>query len=214
MRNAYHDQLEAIDDVLVSMCRQVGASMRVATKALLEADLKLAEDLIASDASIDQMHGDIEQRAFEIVARQQPVASELRSLLAALRISASLERMGDLAAHVAKATRLRYPQSAIPSELHSVIRDMSEVASRIADQTAEVLSKHDVGAAKNLATIDDEMDQLHRELFNIMHSPAWTYGVETAIDVTLISRYYERYADHAVSIGKRVIHIVTGEPYY
>ncbi len=196
MRSAYHEQLDQFDNALVHMTKLVNAAMIEATNALFDA---VAHDL--------------EEQALQLVALQAPVATDLRVLLSGLRISASLERMGDLAVHVAKAARLRYPASAVPVELRGVITEMGEVAERIVQRTGDVLATRDVDDAIQLAVIDDEMDSLHRQLFRAVLSEDWQHGVEAAIDVTLVSRYYERFADHAVTIGRRVVHIVTGEPY-
>jgi phosphate transport system protein len=213
MRTSYHDQLDEFDDQLVGMTRLINTAIIRATSALLDADLAVAEAVIVGDDEIDSVAADLEERALQLVALQAPVATDLRILLSGLRIAASLERMGDLAVHVAKAARLRYPASAVPTELRTVIIEMGEVAERIVERTGQVLGDRDVPAAQGLALIDDEMDRLHRELFAAVLSPDWKHGVEAAIDVTLVSRYYERFADHAVTIGKRVVHIVTGEPY-
>ncbi|MEZ5186993.1 MAG: phosphate signaling complex protein PhoU [Candidatus Nanopelagicales bacterium] len=213
MRTVFHAQLSAIDAELVDMTQRVGSAMNRATQSLLTPDLSMAESVIAADSDIDELAARIEEEALALVAQQQPVAQDLRALLAALRISGSLERMGDLAVHVAKAARMRYPIPAVPLELRSVIVDMGSVAQRMVEQTGVAIAHRDVVTAAQLHAIDRDMDHLHREMFGIALSPAWTHGVEAAIDVTLISRYYERFADHAVTIGKRVIHVVTGEPY-
>ncbi len=213
MRTAYHEQLDAFDSALVELTQLVGSAMTRATESILDADLGKAQAVIRGDDAIDAVAADLEDQSIHLVALQAPVATDLRVLMSGLRISASLERMGDLAVHVAKATRLRYPASAVPAELRGVITEMGLVAERIVERTGEVLASRDVARAAGLAVIDDEMDRLHRELFAIVLSPTWVYGVEAAIDATLVSRYYERFADHAVTIGKRVIHIVTGEPY-
>ncbi len=213
MRTLFHARLEAIDEDLVYMTRRVGSAMNRATQALLDADLSLAESVISGDAALDELASRIEDESLTLVAQQQPVAQDLRALLAALRISGSLERMGDLAVHVAKAARMRYPMSAVPLELRGVVVDMGSVAQRMVEETGVALARRDVVTASQLRAMDREMDRLHREMFNIVLSPAWSHGIETAVDVTLVSRYYERFADHAVTIGKRVIHVVTGEPY-
>jgi phosphate transport system protein len=213
MRTVFHARMAAIDDELVDMTRRVGSAMNRATQSLLDADLALAESVISADSRLDAVAAQVEEEAFSLVAQQQPVAQDLRALLAALRISSSLERMGDLAVHVAKAARLRYPMPAIPMELRGVVVDMGAVAQRMVEDTGIALARRDVVTAGQLRAIDREMDRLHREMFHIVLSPAWTYGIEAAVDATLISRYYERFADHAVTIGKRVIHVVTGEPY-
>ena len=213
MRTAFHARLDAIDAQLVDMTGRVGVAMGRATESLLGPDLNLAESVISADNALDDLTTRIEDEAVTLVAQQQPVAQDLRALLAALRISGSLERMGDLAVHVAKAARLRYPMAAVPAELGGVIVDMGSVAQRMVEQTAGAIENRDVAAAAQLRAMDREMDRLHREMFSIVLSPAWSYGTESAVDVTLLSRYYERFADHAVTIGKRVIHVVTGEPY-
>jgi phosphate transport system protein len=213
MRTKYHEQLDEYDRTLVAMARLVRAAMVRATDALLTSDLALAESVISDDRGIDLLYADLEARSLQLVALQAPVATDLRGLISGLSILASLERMGDLAVHLAKLARLRYPNPAVPSELHGVIREMSEVADRIVGRTAEVLATRDVPGALDLAVIDNDMDRLHSDLFKTVLAPTWPYGVETAVDLTLVSRYYERYADHAVTIGKRVVQIVTGEPY-
>lgn len=212
MRTVFHAQLSAIDDELVDMTMRVGSAMNRATQSLLAADLALAESVIAADSDLDELAARIEEEALALVAQQQPVAQDLRALLAALRISGSLERMGDLAVHVAKAARMRYPIPAVPMELRGVVVDRGAVAQRMVEDTGVAIAHRDVVTARQLRAMDREMDRLHREMFSIVLAPAWPYGVEAAIDVTLISRYYERFADHAVTIGKRVIHVVTGEP--
>jgi phosphate transport system protein len=128
-------------------------------------------------------------------------------------MAASLERMGDLARHVAKQARLRYPNTAVPEDLAPTFAHMGRLAEGIINKTAAVITSQDVTLATDIAEEDSEMDRVHRELFTIVLSADWKHGVEAAIDVTLLSRYYERYADHAVSVTKRVVNVVTGEPY-
>ena len=211
MRNAFHDELEAIGDGLVDMAHLVGSAMSRATTALLEADLSLAESVIAADDEVDTLQRNLEARAIDLLARQQPVAGDLRTIITSLRMSADLERMGDLAQHVAKVARRRYPDSAIPSELHGAIAEMGEIAGLLADRVATLIADRDVKAAAALEEEDDQMDRLHRGLFTALLDRHWTHGVETAVDVTLCGRYYERFADHAVSVAKRMVFQVTGD---
>lgn len=213
MREAYHERLDAVSDELVEMTRLVGSAMNKATQALLDSDLQLAETVIANDDAIDALTGKIEDDCFQVSARQQPVATDLRIIVAALRISASLERMGDLASHIAKAARLRYPGSAIPPQLVPTFQAMGSVAQNVVAKTGSVIATKDVSLAADVARMDEQMDELHRELFTAVLSPTWEYGVEAAVDVTLLSRFYERFADHAVTIAKRVVYVATGEPY-
>ena len=213
MREAYHERLDAVSDELVEMTRLVGSAMNKATQALLDSDLQLAESVIAGDDAIDALTGKIEDDCFQVSARQQPVATDLRIIVAALRISSSLERMGDLASHIAKAARLRYPGSAIPAQLVPTFQSMGAVAQNVVAKTGSVIATKDISLAADVARMDEQMDQLHRELFTAVLSPTWEYGVEAAVDVTLLSRFYERFADHAVTIAKRVVYVSTGEPY-
>ncbi len=213
VRQAYHEQLAAVTDELVLLADAVAIAMDKATSSLLDADLDLAEAVISGDAAIDSMAQELEERMFELTVRQQPVASDLRSLVAALRISASLERMGDLAVHVAKAARLRYPNQTLPPELRATIVSMGQIAQEIVTRAAEVIRTRDVAAARALQAVDERMDRHHRDLFGVVLASDWAHGVEAAIDITLIARYYERFADHATTIARRVIQVVTGDAY-
>ena len=211
MRDAYHEELEALSDSLVEMTRLVGSAINRASTALQDADLTLAESVIAADDAVDALRDELDRRAFDLLARQQPVATDLRTIVTSLRMSADLERMGDLARHLARIARRRFPDSAIPPELRSTIVEMSQVAERLVAKTGSVIAKKDVVVALELERDDDEMDHLHRELFTQLLDKNSPYGVEQAIDVTQIGRFYERFADHAVSVAHRVVYLVTGQ---
>ena len=211
MRNAFHDELDSITTTLLQMSALVKIAITDATTGLLTADLAIAEKVIAADSVIDEIQHDLDARTINLMARQQPVASDLRTLVTSLRMSADLERMGDLANHVAKQARMRYPNSAVPAELIQIITSMSIVANKLIEKLAVVIEHRDTVRAQEIETDDDEMDKLHRELIAALLSDDWSYGVETAIDMTLLGRYYERFADHAVSIARRVYFLVTGE---
>jgi phosphate transport system protein len=211
VRDTYHDELDAILQSVVDMTRQVAHQVNFATRALLEADRDLAQAVVAGDDSIDTVYRDVEQRTFELLARQQPVAGDLRVIITGLRMVADLERMGDLALHIAKLADLRFPQPAIPETLQPTILEMGQVAERIVTKCGNVVATQDVRLAQELERDDDVMDDLHRRLFTVLLAPDWAGGVEPAIDVTLCGRYYERFCDHAVSVARRVIYLVTGE---
>mgnify|MGYP000607043020 FL=1 len=211
LRTAFQDELDGVTQTLVDLSALVTDAIEKATHALLTADLAEAEAIIKSDDQIDKIQHDLDARIIDIIARQQPVASDLRALVAALRMSADLERMGDMAHHVAKITRLQHPQGAVPSELLLTIEEMGKVAKLISLKTAEVISSKDIEKAVELETDDDQMDKLHRQLIGTLVDPSWTHGVESAIDLTLLGRYYERFADHAVSVSRRVYFLVTGK---
>jgi phosphate transport system protein len=189
----------------------VSSSMSKATTAILACDLKLAEEVIATDVKIDDYQHETDSRIIDIIARQQPVASDLRALVTALRMGSDLERMGDLAHHVAKVARLRHPNSAVPPELVSIIEAMGDAAVKITDKVGVVIATRNTDMALEVERDDDVMDDLHRKLIGVLIEPTWKHGIETAIDLTLLGRYYERYADHAVSISRRVYFLVTGK---
>jgi len=211
MRNAFHDELDGIGITLLQMAGLVKIAMNDATSALLTVDLGGAEKVIAADNIIDDIQHELDARTINLMARQQPVASDLRTLVTSLRMSADLERMGDLAHHVAKQARMRYPNSAVPAELVPTITAMGLVADKLIDKLSSVMEHRDTVRALEIETDDDEMDKLHRDLIGILLDDGWPHGIETAIDMTLLGRYYERFADHAVSISRRVYFLVTGE---
>jgi phosphate transport system protein len=210
MRDIYHDELDDIGKTLVTMTHLVGVAMERATNALLDGDLAGAERVISDDPQVDALREDLEERSFQMIARQQPVATDLRVLVTTLHLSADLERMGDLARHIAKVARMRYPEIAVPEEVRDIISQMGAVALSLVEKVSHVIEGRDVELAQAIEAEDDSMDALHRKLFTLLLSPHWRHGVETAIDMTLLGRYYERYADHAVSVAQRVVFIVTG----
>lgn len=211
LRAAFQDELDGVTDTLVELSSIVSGAIDKATHALLTANLAEAEEVISADDRVDNLQHELDARIIDIIARQQPVASDLRALVTALRMSADLERMGDMAHHVAKITRLRHPNAAVPSELLLTIEEMGKVAKVIADKAGEVINSRDIDKALEVERDDDEMDKLHRKLFTTLLDPNWKHGTETAIDITLIGRYYERFADHAVSVARRVYYLVTGK---
>jgi len=212
MREEFQSDLNEISRLLVTMAEAVRAAMRKATSALLTADLKAAESVIERDIEVDKIYSQVEAKVADTIARQAPVAVDLRMVITALHISADLERMGDLAEHVAKTARRRHPSPAVPAELRPVFQGMAEVADRMAGQIATLLATPDADKAAKLERADDEMDNLERKLFAVMLDDDWPYGAETAIDGALLGRFYERYADHAVNIGEQLVFLVTGEP--
>jgi len=194
-----------------SMCQVASDCLRDATKALLDADLVLAEQVIASDVQLDEMRSNAEKVALELLALEAPVASDLRTVVSAIWIVADMQRMGALAIHVAKAARRRHPAHVIPSEIRPIVERMGRVGVHLADQAGIVLRERDVDLARQLEVEDDLMDDLQKELFVALLDPRWRHGVGPAVDIALLARFYERFADHAVSVARRVVFLVTGE---
>jgi phosphate transport system protein len=210
MRDSYREQLDEILNDLVEMSQLVAEAVRSATTALLESDIHQAEQVITRDDDLDNRQHDIENRTFSLLARQAPVAGELRTLVATLRMVNELERMGDLAVHVAKIARMRYPDPAVPDRLRPNFVRMGDVAEKMVVSAGHTLSDRNVELARELRDRDEEMDDLRKSQFRVLLSDDWEYGVEAAVDVALLGRYYERIADHASSMARRVIYIVTG----
>jgi phosphate transport system protein len=211
MRTAYHEQLDALTAQLGEMCGMAGVAMERATQALLQADLVLAEQVITDHENITAMSARAEEAAFVLLALQAPVAGDLRAIVSSIQMVADVDRMGALALHVAKIARRRHPQHALPEEVNGYFAEMGRVAVELGNTAQEVVVSRDPDKAARLREEDDAMDDLHRHLFSVLMDRDWKYGVTAAVDVTLLSRYYERFADHAVEIGRRVIFQATGK---
>jgi phosphate transport system protein len=192
MRDAFHEDLDSINLTLVEMSNLVSGAMARATTALLTANLELAEEVIAEDDRVDAIQHELDNKTLDVMARQQPVASDLRNLVTSLRMSADFERMGDFAHHVARIARMRYPNKAVPAELEPTIQAMGDVAVALINKVTGLLQSRDINVALEVERDDDEMDKLHRKLFEALLDDAWPHGIETAIDMTLLGRYYER----------------------
>ena len=211
MRQAYQLRLAELGEHGFAMSQFTSESLRKATRALLDADLSLAEQVIASDLQLDQMRASAENVALELLALESPVARDLRVVVSAMWIVSDLQRMGQLAIHVAKAARRRHPAHVIPMDVRPIIERMGRVGVHLADEAGLVLRERDIELARRLEVEDDLMDDLQRELFSAMLAPTWKHGVPPAVDIALLSRFYERFADHAVAVARRVVFLVTGE---
>jgi phosphate transport system protein len=211
MRHAFHEQLDSMFSELADICSQVETSVRLATQALLNGDAEVAEQVIAADVEIDAARERLEDTAFSLLSLQQPVAGDLRVVVSALRMVSELERMGDLSVHVAKIARLRVPEVAVPEEARPTIARMGEVAEDMVRRVSAVITEKNVEAAIALGRDDEEMDRLRRGSFTQLLGDDWSHGVESAVDIALLGRYYERIADHAVSVANRVVFVVTGQ---
>jgi len=210
VRTAYHDQLEELRAHIAQMCGLAAAAMEHATRALLDAELSLAEQVIADQEHISVLSQRTEATALRLLALQQPVAGDLRSIVGSIHIGADIERMGALAVHVARISRLRHPKSALPDDVRASFTEMGRGAVQLARTAQEVLTTGDHTKAARLRDEDDVVDAEHQRLFTLLIDHKWQDGVGSAVDVALLGRYYERFADHAVEIGRRVVFEETG----
>jgi phosphate transport system protein len=211
MRTTFREQLDSLRGSLVVMGADVTSAMRWATESLLEGNLEPASQCIDAAATIRRRREEVEEAVVTLLVRQQPVASDLRLALASLHVAADFERMGALAAHVAKIMLLRHPVTAVPPEVAEVARKMAAVAEHLAWKVTGVLETGDATLASQLEADDDEMDDLHRQMFEVLFGQ-WSHDVRAAVDAALLARFYERYADHAVNAAQQVVYLVTGVP--
>lgn len=205
------DQLAELSGLLGQMCRTAAAAMQHATIALLDGRGRLAEKVISDDAEVDVLRARVEVVATEALLFHAPVAGDLRTVVSAIRSAGDIERMGDLALHVAEAARRRYPSTAVPPEVAPAFDEMGRLAVQLAIKAAEVARTRNVLLAVELDVDDDVMDVLHQEMFGVLMHPTWRHGVAAAVDITLLARYYERYADHAVAVARQTVYAVTGQ---
>ena len=211
MRQVFQQELREVQARLVEIARLVADSIERATTAFNEADIALAEQVIADDVTVDAATRAIDELAIDILARQQPVARDLRIVVSALRISASLERMGDMAGHIAQLARYRFPDKVIPKSLRPTFVELGRLDTMIAQELVRLLETEDVTVAAEIRTADDRIDALHLSVFDKVLGETWKGAAVDTVDATLASRYHERFADHAVSIAKKVEYLSTGD---
>jgi phosphate transport system protein len=211
MREVFQQELHEVQERLVEIATLVADSIDDATRAFNESDVTLAEGVIENDRRIDVLAAELDELAITILARQQPVARDLRIVVSALRISASLERMGDMAEHIAQLARYRFPEKVVPKGLRSTFREMGALDVEIARNLTELLRTQDTDIAEHIRNEDDKVDALHLAVFDKVLGETWKGGAEDTVDATLASRYHERFADHAVSIAKKVQYLATGD---
>lgn len=211
MREVFHQSLEDVQGRLVEIADLVAVAIDRATRAFGTSDVALAEEVIEADAIIDEKAVALDELAIEILARQQPVARDLRIVVTALRVSASLERMGDMAEHIAQLARSRFPERAIPKGLKGTFTRMGELDVQVARRLAELLRTQDLRIAEEIRDADDDIDELHVSVFEKVLGDSWKGEATATVDATLASRYHERFADHAVSVAKKVVYLSTGD---
>jgi len=212
VRTAFHQQLDDLTASIAELCGSAGQAMERATQALLQADLLLAEEVITDYDGMVQRAKKTEEQVITLLALQAPVAGDLRAVTTALKNIADIDRMGALASHVAKLTRRRHPDETLPEEVNGYFTEMGRIAVDMGNTAKQVVLSGDEHRAAQLDDDDDDMDNIHRHLFTLLMDREWKHGVAAAVDVTLLGRYYERFADHAVEIGRRVIFQATGRP--
>jgi phosphate transport system protein len=211
MREVFQQELAEVQERLVAISELVAISITNAVQAFTQSDVTIADEVIENDVRIDELTLALDELAINILARQQPVARDLRIVVSALRISSSLERMGDMAEHIAQLARYRFPERAVPKGLRSTFVEMGRLDVEIAHKLTELLRTQDVRLAEEIRNEDDKVDELHVSVFDKVLGETWKGKPVATVDATLASRYHERFADHAVSISKKVQYLSTGD---
>jgi len=211
VRKVFQAELHQIGEELTQISQLVTEAMKKATQAFETADTELAQDVIAADARIDFLQNDLDERAIDVLALQGPVASDLRMIVGSLRMSASLERMGDLARHIAQLARLRYPANVVPANMVDTFMEMARLDIAISELLTELLETRNLELSKDIYAHNTRINELHAGVFKAVASPDWDNSPVTTVDLTLASRYFERFADHGVSVTRKVNYLVTGE---
>ena len=211
MRELFQQELHEVQDRLVAIAGLVVTSITDAVEAFNKSDVTLAESVIARDSIIDEAVNELDEHAIAILARQSPVARDLRIVVSALRISSSLERMGDMSEHLAQLARYRFPDKVVPKSIRPTFQEMGSLDVQLATMLVELLKTQDTALAEKIRDEDDKVDMLHLSVFETVLSEGWVQGAETTVDATLASRYLERFADHAVSIAKKMMYLSSGE---
>lgn len=211
MREVFQQEMADVQDRLVQIATLVADAIDKATTAFNQSNVTLAESVIHDDVRIDEAAAELDELAITILARQNPVARDLRVVVSALRISASLERMGDLAEHIAQLARYRFPEKVVPKSLRPTFKQMGALDVEVARKLAELLRTEDVAIADAIRDDDDKIDALHLGVFDAVLGETWKGEAVDTVDATLASRYHERFADHAVLISKKVLYLATGD---
>ena len=211
MRNDFHARLDSLTGTLSQMCGLAGLAMERATQSLLQADLVLAEQVITDHDHLTRLQIHAEEASLLLLALQAPVAGDLRVVVTSMQNVADAERMGGLALHVAKIARRRHPEHVLPEEVNGYFAEMGRIAVDLGNNARDVVLSRDPDQAAQISHDDEAMDQLHRHLFTMMMDTEWSHGVAAAVNITLLGRFYERFADHAAEIGRRIVFQVTGQ---
>ena len=210
MRDAYHEQLDQLIVTLVDMSLLAARAVRGATTAVVEGDLHAANAVIAGDADVNDLYHGLDALAFMLLAQQQPVASDLRTIVTSIRMASDLERAGDYAVHIAKIARRRHPHAVLQDSVRATVEDMGSRAASITEKAGDVIQGRDLALAQQLLDDDDAVDDLHQKLLRTVLDERNNFPPEEIVDITLIGRYYERLADHAVAVSRAVSYLVTG----
>ncbi|WP_300047885.1 phosphate signaling complex protein PhoU [Trueperella sp.] len=210
MREQFRQQMQELSDTLVLQAKAAAKAMSGAAASLKDANLALAERVIDADHSIDMLERNIDDMGISLLARQAPVAGDLRTVVSALRLSATLERMGDLARHVAYVARGRFPHAVVQGEVKDLFEEMATKAAEVGVLVARLVETQDLSIADRIIADDDVLDDLHTRTFDYVLDESLELTRQEIVDIILLGRYLERFGDHGVSVAHRMRFLVTG----
>ena len=210
MREQFRQQMQELSDTLVLQAKAAAKAMNGAAASLTDANLALAERVIDADHSIDMLERNIDDMGISLLARQAPVAGDLRTVVSALRLSATLERMGDLARHVAYVARGRFPQAVVKGEVQQLFEKMATKAAEVGNLVAKLVETQDLSIAAQIIAADDVLDDFHSRTFDYVLDDSLDLTRQEIVDIILLGRYLERFGDHGVSVAHRMRFLVTG----
>ncbi|RFD79955.1 PhoU family transcriptional regulator [Gardnerella vaginalis] len=210
MRVIFNEEMKSVATNIERMAELVAKAMNDAGNALINADLDGAQTVIDNDADLDALESSVIDQCLTLLARQNPVATDLREVVATMRLAATFERMGDLTSHVAQIARRTWPDSAIPDEARETIVAMIDFLRELSGRLTDMLSRRDVSMAETIIASDDTLDTLHEKIFELVEGEAWHGTRKQLIDVVLLSRFIERIGDHSVAAARQVLFIVSG----
>jgi phosphate transport system protein len=211
MRTLFTAEMSELADDLASMARHVSVAIDAASEALLTNNAELAQKVIADDIALDAIEETVDERCVLLIAQQQPVGLDLRTIISSLRISAALERMGDLAQHIAEFARRAYPDSALPDSHVETITAMADAAKKVALEVVELIEGRDLNVAAGIVSDDDTLDGLHAASYRLLLEDGYDASPQQVLNIALLARYYERFGDHAVGVSRRIVYLVTGD---
>ncbi len=210
MRVIFNEEMKSVATNIERMAELVAKAMNDAGNALINADLDAAQTVIDNDADLDALESSVIDQCLTLLARQNPVATDLREVVATMRLAATFERMGDLTSHIAQIARRTWPDSAIPDEARETIVAMIDFLRELSGRLTDMLSRRDVSMAETIIASDDTLDTLHEKIFELVEGEAWHGTRKQLIDVVLLSRFIERIGDHSVAAARQVLFIVSG----
>ncbi|MCF2707017.1 phosphate signaling complex protein PhoU [Arcanobacterium haemolyticum] len=210
MREEFRKEMTLLQDTLTTQAKAAATAMSRAAASLRDANLALAETVIDADQQIDFLEQYVDDMGISLLARQAPVASDLRTVVSALRLAATLERMGDLARHVAYIARGHFPNAAVEGSAYDLLTRMADEAAKVGAKMAKLVETHDIALAREIQDEDEILDTLHRKSFDLVLDESNELSRQDVVDVVLLGRFLERYGDHAVSVARRMTFLVTG----